>query len=101
MMFIAMNRFKIVPGKEKIFEQIWKNRKSDLKNIKGFIEFNLIKNSHNKDFTLYASHSKWENEKSFINWTQSQSFRDSHKNVGKYKNLYMGHPDFEGFHVII
>ena len=41
-MFIAMNRFKIVPGKEDAFEKVWKNRDSHLKGVPGFIEFNLI-----------------------------------------------------------
>ena len=42
-MFIAMNRFKIVPGKEDAFEKVWKNRDSHLKGVPGFIEFNLVK----------------------------------------------------------
>ena len=33
-MYIAMNRFKIIRGKEELFEEIWKNRESDLNNIK-------------------------------------------------------------------
>ena len=35
-MYIAMNRFKIVKGKEDIFEDIWKNRDSHLDNVTGF-----------------------------------------------------------------
>tara|TARA_A100001388_G_scaffold266803_1_gene240238 strand:- start:107 stop:409 length:303 start_codon:yes stop_codon:yes gene_type:complete len=100
-MFIAMNRFKIVKGKEEIFEEIWKNRESDLNNVKGFLEFHLIKGSKSDDYTLYASHSKWSSEESFVEWTRSESFRKSHKNSNKYKEIYMGHPIFEGFKVII
>ena len=40
--YIAMNRFKIVRGKEDIFEKIWKERDSKLSEVKGFINFNLI-----------------------------------------------------------
>ena len=54
-MFIAMNRFKIVLGKEKQFEEIWQNRDSHLDNVPGFIDFNLIKGPTNENFTLYAS----------------------------------------------
>ena len=57
-MFIAMNRFKIVPGKEDAFEKVWKNRDSHLKGVPGFIEFNLVKGEETKEFSLYASHSK-------------------------------------------
>ena len=42
-MFIAMNRFKIVLGKEKEFEDVWKNRDTHLKDVPGFKEFNLVK----------------------------------------------------------
>ena len=51
-MYIAMNRFKIIRGKEELFEEIWKNRESDLSNIKGFLEFHLIKGSKNDEYTL-------------------------------------------------
>ena len=100
-MYIAMNRFKIIPGKEKQFEEIWQKRDSHLENVPGFVDFNLIKGSSNEDFTLYASHSRWNSEQDFINWTKSESFRIAHKNTGQHKDIYLGHPDFEGFKVII
>ena len=51
-MFIAMNRFKIILGKEQEFENVWKNRDTHLKGVPGFKEFNLIKGSTNKEFSL-------------------------------------------------
>ena len=42
-MYIAMNRFKIVLGKEKVFEDLWKNRETHLENVPGFKRFNLVK----------------------------------------------------------
>ena len=74
-MYIAMNRFKIVLGKEKQFEDIWRNRESQLDDVPGFIDFNLIKGSSNQDFTLYASHSRWDSEQDFINWTKIRVFQ--------------------------
>ncbi len=44
-MYIAMNRFKIILGKEDIFEEIWRGRDTHLENVKGFKKFNLIKSS--------------------------------------------------------
>ena len=38
-MFIAMNRFRIVKGKEAEFERIWAERDSHLDGIPGFEEF--------------------------------------------------------------
>ena len=100
-MYIAMNRFKIVLGKEEQFENIWRNRDSHLDDVPGFINFNLIKGSTNDNFTLYASHSRWNSEDDFVNWTKSESFRLAHKNSGQNKNIYISHPEFEGFEVII
>ena len=58
-MFIAMNRFKIVLGKEQDFESVWKNRDTHLKGVPGFKEFHLVKGNTNEEFSLYASHSIW------------------------------------------
>jgi len=100
-MFIAMNRFKIVLGKEKEFEDVWKNRDTHLKDVPGFKEFNLVKGDTNDEHTLYASHSIWNSKNDFINWTKSEAFRLAHKNSGQHKGLYLGHPNFEGFEVVI
>ena len=64
-MYIAMNRFQIVTGKEKIFENLWKNRETYLESVKGFKSFNLIKGEANETFTLYASHSTWASKHAF------------------------------------
>ena len=100
-MYVAMNRFKILLGEEKIFEDLWKNRESYLDNVKGFKTFNLIKGKKFENYTLYASHSTWKSENDFISWTKSESFRLAHKNAGNNKKIYLGHPEFEGFEVII
>ena len=52
-MYIAMNRFKIVLGKEKEFEGVWKNRDTHLDGVQGFKNFNLIKGDTNKENSLY------------------------------------------------
>ena len=100
-LYIAMNRFKIINGEEEIFENIWKNRETHLDNVAGFKKFNLIKGKTQDEYTIYASHSTWESENDFLNWTKSESFREAHKDAGNHKGLYLGHPEFEGFKVII
>lgn len=96
-----MNRFHIKLGFEKEFELIWTTRESHLQNVVGFKKFNLIKGTTSSDFTLYASHSTWESERDFLNWTKSESFKKAHKNAGQNSNIYLGHPIFEGFNVVI
>jgi len=100
-MYIAMNRFQIVPGRENDFELIWRHRESQLEEVPGFQEFHLIKGETTETHTIYASHSTWASESDFINWTKSESFRLAHKNAGKNKGLYIGHPIFEGFDVVL
>ena len=100
-MFIAMNRFKIVLGKEKEFEDVWKNRDTHLEGVPGFKKFHLVKGDTNDEHTLYASHSIWNSKNHFINWTKSEAFRLAHKNSGQHKGLYLGHPNFEGFDVVL
>ena len=41
-MYIAMNRFKIITGKEQEFEKIWKERETHLDQVPGFKQFNLV-----------------------------------------------------------
>ena len=96
-----MNRFHISLGHEEKFEKIWINRETYLENVKGFKKFNLIKGKSEANYTLYASHSTWDSEEDFFNWTKSESFRNAHKNAGQNSEIYLGHPIFEGFNVII
>ncbi|MAH85476.1 MAG: antibiotic biosynthesis monooxygenase [Rhodospirillaceae bacterium TMED8] len=100
-MYIAMNRFKIVPGRETDFEKIWKKRDSHLSGVAGFKEFHLVRGKKEETYTLYASHSTWNSEADFLNWTKSDAFRRAHKGAGEYSDVYLGHPEFEGFEVVI
>ncbi len=96
-----MNRFKIVLGRENDFENIWKQRDSHLEGVQGFKNFHLVKGKKEKSHTLYASHSIWQSEADFINWTKSEAFRKAHKGAGEHSDVYLGHPEFEGFTVVI
>ena len=100
-MFVAMNRFKIVKGKENEFVNVWKNRDSFLENVPGFKNFNLIKGEEKEDHTLYGSHCIWNSNEDFINWTKSEAFRLAHKNAAQHKDLYIGPPKFEGFEAVV
>ncbi|MEP3278702.1 MAG: antibiotic biosynthesis monooxygenase [Stappiaceae bacterium] len=98
-MFIAMNRFRIKKGHETAFENVWKNRDSQLEEVAGFKQFHLLKGPVDEETqtTLYASHTLWSSEQSFLDWTKSEHFRAAHRNAGDNKGMYEGHPQFEGF----
>jgi heme-degrading monooxygenase HmoA len=99
-MFIAMNRFKVRKGSEHDFEQVWLKRDSHLEGVPGFIVFHLLKGPERDEYVLYASHTLWASEASFLDWTRSEAFRKAHAGAGGNKPLYLDHPDFEGFTVI-
>jgi heme-degrading monooxygenase HmoA len=98
--FIAMNRFQVVSGHEKEFEDIWRSRTSFLENVSGFKKFSLLKGPGLENSTIYASHTLWESEIHFENWTKSESFRKAHEGAGARRHLYLDHPHFEGFQVV-
>ena len=99
-MFIAMNRFKIKPGQEEAFEQVWQRRDSHLDQVPGFREFHLLKGPRRDDHTLYSSHTLCESEAAFEAWTKSEAFRLAHRDAGDNRDLYLGHPEFEGFQIV-
>ena len=101
-MYIAMNRFKVTKDTAEAFEQLWKSRDSYLDELAGFIQFHLLKGPEREDHILYSSHTVWNTFEDFQNWTKSEQFRKAHANAGNssIRPLYLGHPEFEGFHVI-
>ncbi|MCB8838390.1 antibiotic biosynthesis monooxygenase [Aurantimonas sp. VKM B-3413] len=99
-MYIAMNRFKVLPGAEEEFETLWLNRDSKLREVAGFVEFHMLRGPKNEDHTLYSSHTVWESYAAFEGWTKSEAFRAAHGGAGSTRPLYQGHPNFEGFEVI-
>ena len=100
-MYIAMNRFKICLGREHDFEAIWRHRETNLDSVPGFMVFHLLKGEKTDNYTEYASHSTWRSNADFKNWTKSEAFRESHKDAGQSKYMYLGHPIFEGFEVVL
>lgn len=102
-MYIAMNRFRIKPGREADFEAIWANRDSHLDDVPGFIEFHLVRGPATEEEALYASHVLWESEQHFKDWTTSEAFRKAHANAGANgtRDVFLGPPRFEGFTVIM
>ena len=100
-MFIAMNRFRIAPGHEGDFERLWRERESYLDSVPGFKEFHLLKGPVDEKCALYASHSVWASRDAFEKWTESEAFAKAHASARAPEGTYLGHPEFEGFDVIL
>lgn len=100
-MYIAMNRFKVKTGSEADFEEVWRSRDRHLGAVPGFIKFHLLKGPADEEHTLYSSHTTWRSHDDFLAWTKSEAFRAAHQSAGSNKPLYLGHPQFEGFEVVL
>lgn len=99
-MFIAMNRFKVMPDATEAFEEVWTTRDSQLREVPGFVAFHLLRGPSREDHVLYASHTLWRSRADFEAWTRSEAFRRAHRDAGTNRPLYLGHPEFEGFESI-
>jgi heme-degrading monooxygenase HmoA len=99
--FIAMNRFRIAPGAEEVFEALWRDRESLLDDVPGFREFHLLRGPSDEEATLFASHTVWDTRSAFEAWTDSENFRRAHQQARAPKGTYLGHPKFEGFEVVL
>ncbi len=100
-MFIAMNRFRIAPGREAEFIEVWRQRDSRLAEVPGFKTFNLLQRPGTAEATVFVSHSTWDSAAAFEAWTRSESFRAAHASAGQQRGLYLGPPQFEGFEVVL
>jgi len=100
-MYFAMNRFTISNDHIDDFITIWKTRNSLLDQVEGFKDFNLLKGPQDETSTLFISHSIWESHDAFRAWTNSDHFKKAHAGAKAPKGTYLGHPQFEGFEVIL
>ena len=68
--FVAMNRFKVRPGKEAALEKQWAERESELKEMPGFTTFLLLRRDAvtPDDGYNYSTYTVWENRAAFDNW---------------------------------
>lgn len=86
-MFIAMNRFQVVPGKGEDFERVWSERETYLDGVPGFVRFALLRG----DGGDYVSHSTWASREDFEAWTNSEAFRKGHAQ-GSLMGILAGPP---------
>ncbi len=96
-MYIAMNNFKVVEGKEEEFERTWKERQSYLDDVPGFLRFALLKAETPGE---YVSHSTWENREAFTAWVNSEAFAKGHRQ-GSLAGVLEGPPEIKAYQAII
>ena len=104
-MYLAMNRFQVNEGREEDFIEVWRSRESFLNEVPGFTSFNLLRGKKEDGITLFSSHSVWESQMAFEDWTHSDAFRKAHAGAGKMsegaKTMYAGPPKLELFEAVL
>ena len=96
-MFIAMNRFKVAAGREADFERTWRERKSYLDGVPGFVQFALVRADASGE---YISHTTWRDRDAFVEWTRSDAFAAGHRQ-GSLTGLLEGPPQLGTYEVVI
>jgi heme-degrading monooxygenase HmoA len=99
-MFVAANRFQVIPAHAAEFEQAWLTRESHLHEVPGFLAFHLLKGPEAEGHILYSSLTLWASREAFEGWTRSEQFRRAHAGAGTSKPMTLGPPRFEGFDVL-
>jgi heme-degrading monooxygenase HmoA len=99
-MFVAANRFRVLPSETARFEATWLNRESHIRTVPGFLTFHLLRGPAAEDHVLYSSFTLWQSRAAFEAWTTSEAFRRAHAGAGSTKPMSLGQPQFEGFDVL-
>ncbi|MBI4231092.1 MAG: antibiotic biosynthesis monooxygenase [Planctomycetes bacterium] len=100
-MYIAMNRFRVARGREEDFASLWRLRERYLSGVAGFRTFLLLRGEPQADHTLFVSHSEWDSASAFRAWTDSDAFRRAHADARTPPGTLLGHPQFEGYEVLL
>ena len=76
-MYAVTNRIKIQPGNGADLESQFAKRGS-VQNEPGFKSFELWSMEIEDDHEVYLAVTRWEDKSDFLNWTKSESFKESH-----------------------
>lgn len=100
-MYIAMNTFRVVEGREDGFETTWQQRDRHLGEVEGFVDFRLLRGATAEGITTYISHSTWASEDAFLGWTRSEAFQKAHRDARSPAGTLAGPPAFSGWRVVL
>tara|TARA_B110000977_G_scaffold192413_1_gene265860 strand:+ start:13551 stop:14534 length:984 start_codon:yes stop_codon:yes gene_type:complete len=92
--FVAMNRFKVLEGKEESFENRWAERESKLEDMDGFLTFLLLRRDALKaeDGFNYSTLTVWKNRSAFDDWRASSANKNAHSKAADAEPMFHGPP---------
>ena len=96
-MFVVANRIHVASGYETEFEERFKNRAGLVEKMHGFIRNELLRPIKGDSYIVMTH---WQSQEAFEAWTQSASFKESHKGPRPPKEMYTG-PNVVEMHEVI
>jgi len=96
--FVAMNRFKVLPGKQAPFEQRWAARESSLEKMDGFLTFLLMRRDalQAEDGYNYSTLTVWKNRAAFDAWREFSVNANAAKRGAEAGEAAAAEPMFDG-----
>lgn len=94
-MVIVMNRFRVAPGREKDFEEVFRGRARLVETMPGFVSLEVLRPLQEQG--VFVSMAHWETREAFEAWTKSEQFAEGHKN--RHPGMFQGPPQFEMYEV--
>ncbi|QHS21624.1 antibiotic biosynthesis monooxygenase [Virgibacillus sp. MSP4-1] len=74
--YVVMNNIPVTDEGRPIFEDRFLNRQGKIEEMPGFQAIRVLRPVHGNTYVILT---QWEDEKSFQNWKNSQSFAKAHK----------------------
>ena len=92
--FVAMNRFRVLPGKEAAFEKRWNERESKLEGMDGFLTFLLLRRDalNAEDGYNYSTLTVWRSRENFDSWRASSANSKAHEKASEAEPMFDGPP---------
>ena len=86
-MYAVTNRIKIEKGNGADLEAVF-GKRGNVQNEPGFKSFELWSMEMEDDHEVYLEVTRWEDKSDFLNWTKSESFKESH--AGPHPTYILG-----------
>lgn len=105
-MIVVSNRIMVASGFESDFEKRFEGRARLVEKHPGFLRLEILKpvnvslhGSEQGGSEYYVVLTYWENKESFVSWTESEDFKEAHRNRAP-KEMFSGPNVFEMHEVI-
>ncbi len=76
-MIVVSNRLQVAKGQEQEFEKRFEGRARLVENRPGFVRLEILRPLKG-DYYIVLTH--WQDEASFRAWTESEEFKEAHRN---------------------